>query len=235
MMALSPVNFVAAPAPNMYWISDATVLNKDLVTAARPDLIRPVSNPLRLAYVGRLVPLKGVAHIIEALGILRGDEPLSDRFPHLTIIGDGPQRPALETLVEEHSCQDVIRFTGNLDHDALVEQLLETDLCILPSLSEGFGKARLDAMLCGVPIITTETGFGREVVGADGERGWLVPAGDTIALVALLRRVLREPIDWVALRRRCKVYAEARTIETWANQIRQVCTEQWGSWITERN
>lgn len=233
MLALSPVRLMTAPGPNMHWISDATILSKDSVAAARPDLTRPLHKPLRLVYVGRLVPLKGVAHIIEALSILRKDKDFSDRFPHLTIIGDGPQRSALEELVRKHGCQDAIRFTGNLAHEELVVQLLDTDLCILPSLSEGSCKARLDAMLCGVPVITTEAGFGHEVVGAEGERGWLVPSGDTMALVAALRRVISEPIDWAALRRRCKDYAEARTIETWADQIRQICTNQWGSWIIE--
>ena len=52
-----------------------------------------------------------------------------------------------------------------------LKQMLEMDMCVLPSLTESFCKARLDAFLCGVPVITTGVGFGREIIGEDGERG----------------------------------------------------------------
>lgn len=233
MMALGPIGSTTSPARNMYWISAATVLSRNAVVAAGPDLSRPARNPLRLAYVGRLSPEKGIPYLVEALSVLRQDKELSERSPKLTIIGDGPQRAELVTLVERHRCKDLVRFTGQLTYPQLVEQLLETDVCVLPSLSEGFCKARLDAMLCGVPIITTEVGFGREIVGGDGNRGWVVPPGNMVALVSALRRVLTEPIDWPALRQRCQGYAEGLTMETWAHQIGQLSAKQWNFSVVE--
>src|SRR2546430_16217231 len=97
----------------------------------------------------------------------------------------------------------------------------------LPSLSEGFCKARLDAMLCGVPVITTDVGFGREIVGADGERGWVVPPGDVGALVAALRRVVTTRLDWPSLRLRCRTYVEGQTLEAWGRRIAEICARQW--------
>jgi glycosyltransferase involved in cell wall biosynthesis len=60
-------------------------------------------------------------------------------------------------------------------------------------------------------------------VGGAGERGWLVPPGDPAALAAAIRRVLTEPHDWPALRRRCREFAASRTLEAWAEQIRSAC------------
>ena len=67
------------------------------------------------------------------------------------------------------------------------------DVCVLPSLTESFCKARLDAFLCGVPVITTAVGFGREIIGEDGERGWIVTSSDAQALAAVLKRTTHLP------------------------------------------
>src|SRR2546430_12640880 len=103
----------------------------------------------------------------------------------------------------------------------------------LPSLSEGFCKARLDAMVCGVPVIATDVGFGREIVGSDGERGWVVPPGDVPTLVAALRRVVTEPLDWPGLRLRCRKYAEGQTLQAWACRIARLCAQQWNMSIVK--
>jgi glycosyltransferase involved in cell wall biosynthesis len=216
----------AAPAERMHWIP-VTAISRAEVLTVRPDLNRAINHPLRLAYVGRLSPEKGVAHLVEALALLRVESQHIERPPCLAIIGDGPQRDELRALVKKRHCEDLVRFTGQLNRAELAGQLLQTDLCVLPSLSESFCKARLDAMLYGVPVMTTEVGFGREIVGAAGERGWVVPSGDTTALAAALRRVVTEPVDWPALRRHCRAYVEGQTLESWAEQIGQICARQW--------
>ena len=88
-------------------------------------------------------------------------------------------------------------------------------------------------MFCGVPVITSDVGFGRETVGSEGERGWVVPAGDLVALIAALRRVLTESVDWPLLRLRCRTYAEGQTLEVWARRIAEVCSRQWNLSIEE--
>jgi glycosyltransferase involved in cell wall biosynthesis len=65
------------------------------------------------------------------------------------------------------------------------------------------------------------------VIGGNGERGWLVPPGDVRGLADALRRVLTEDRDWPVLRRRCRTFAEARSLEEWASQIGRHCAEQW--------
>jgi len=214
------------PAPNMRWIF-ATATSRSEVGAVRPDLSRDVGDPLALTFVGRLTAVKGVKYLIEALGLLRADGTLAGRLPRLTIVGDGPERDALADLAERTGCRQLVRFAGQLNRTEVMEELLRTDVCVLPSLSESFCKARLEAMLCGVPVISTPVGFGVEIIGKDQERGWIVPAGDSAALAETLRHVLTSPVDWPALRQRCRAYAEWLTLETWASDIGRICAEQW--------
>lgn len=217
---------MGAPSPGMGWVF-ATTISESELKIIRPDFNRPVHNPLRLAYVGRLSPEKGVSHLIAALGLLRSDRRLGRQVPRLTIIGDGVQRLELVALVERHRCEGSVYFAGQLARRELLELLLQTDVCVLPSLTEGFPKARLDAMICGVPVVTTEVGFGREIVGGDGERGWLVPASDANALAGVLRNLVTDPIEWRGVRERCRRYAERFTLEAWAQTIGERCAEQW--------
>jgi glycosyltransferase involved in cell wall biosynthesis len=165
--------------------------------------------------------------LVEAMARLR-EARSADTMPRLTLVGDGPQRAALERLVAERGCDDVITFAGQLDRGQLVDVLARTDVCVLPSLTESFCKARLDAMMCGVPVVTTEVGFGREIVGDDGERGWVVPSGDAAALAGAIAQACDAPLDWPALRRRCRRFTEKYTVEAWAAQIERICTAQWG-------
>ena len=78
-----------------------------------------------------------------------------------------------------------------------------------------------------MPVLGSEAGAARRVIGEEGERGWLAPPGDLERLQEKLRLVLREPRDWAGLRRRCRAFAEGRTLEAWARQIGEICASQW--------
>src|SRR3989475_6840935 len=226
MVAVGPVGMTTVPAGRMQWIF-VSAISRDEVTTIQPALGRATHAPLQLGYVGRLSPEKGLLHLLEAMSALRADPTLTGLVPHLTLMGDGVQRAELLAEARRLRCDDLVHFAGQLDRSALIQQLLDTDVCVLPSLSEGFCKARLDAMLCGVPVITTDVGFGREIVGADGERGWVVPPGDSAALEAALRRLLTEPMNWPSLRLRCRKYVEGLTLEAWARRIADISARQW--------
>jgi glycosyltransferase involved in cell wall biosynthesis len=213
-----------APAARVSWIF-STALSSDELERTRPNLDRGLSDPPRLAYVGRLSSEKGVLNLIEAIALLdrEGLRPL----PEVRLIGDGPQRAELERRVHKLGYEKQILFRGQLDRESLSRELSEVDLCVQPSLTEGFSKAWLDALAHGAPVLATEAGAARSVLGDDGQRGWLVPPGDVRTLAAQLRRVLTEPVDWRALRSRGREFAESRTLERWAEQIRALCRQQW--------
>src|SRR5207249_6053356 len=79
-----------------------------------------------------------------------------------------------------------------------------------------------------LPVLASEVGAARRVIGGHGERGWLVPPGDVPALAVALQRALTGPVDWPALRLRCRAYVEGRTLETWVSRIGEICADQWG-------
>lgn len=215
------------PARGMNWIF-ATASTGEEVATVRPDLDRPAGRPLRLVYAGRLARVKGVLVLIEALRCLRErNRELLGRV-ELIMAGDGEERASLETSVRAEGLAGIVRFAGQLDRRALMATLSKADVCVLPSLSESFCKARLDSMLCGTPVLTTEVGFGRQLVGPDGERGWLVTSGDADELAQAFARLVEEPRDWPPLRRRCRAFAEGFTLEAWANEIARRCALQWG-------
>lgn len=215
------------PARGMSWIF-ATASTEEEVTTVRPDLDRPAGLPLRLVYAGRLSRVKGVFVLVEALRRLAERNPELLGRLELIVAGDGEERAFLETSVRAKGLAGTVRFAGQLDRPALMATLCRADVCVLPSLSESFCKARVDSMLCGTPVLTTEVGFGRELIGLDGERGWLVTSGDAEELARAFARLVDEPREWPALRHRCHTFAKGLTLEAWASEIGRLCASQWG-------
>lgn len=132
--------------------------------------------------IGRLAAEKGHAYLIDALAGLDGVQ--------LLVVGDGPERAALEARARALGLDRRVCFLG-VREDAL-SILALADACALPSLYEGFGIVVLEAMALGVPVVASRTGGLPEVI-RDGETGLLVPPADPRALAAALRSVLFDP------------------------------------------
>jgi teichuronic acid biosynthesis glycosyltransferase TuaC len=115
----------------------------------------PPSAPL-LATVGALIPRKGQQFAIRALA----------RLPeaHLALIGTGPDRAPLETLVNDSGMAERVHFLGSLDHDLLPVVLSAADALVSPSSSEGLANAWVEALACGCPLVITEAGGARELL-----------------------------------------------------------------------
>jgi len=129
--------------------------------------------------VGRLASEKGHSHLLDALAGLDGVQ--------LLLVGDGPERAALETHARALGLDRRVRFLG-VREDAMAILAL-ADACALPSLYEGFGMVVLEAMSLGVPVVASRAGGLPEVI-RDGETGLLVPPADAPALAAALRSVV---------------------------------------------
>ena len=107
----------------------------------------------------------------------------------LLMVGDGPERAACEALAREHGVWHDVRFIGKQEP---VEEILSVaDLFLMPSASETFGLAALEAMACGVPVVSTDIG-GLPELNVDGVTGFLRPLGDLDGLTEASRQILTD-------------------------------------------
>ena len=141
-----------------------------------------LNGTLRLIYVGRLIPEKGVQVILEALTHLN----LQNKV-HLNIVGDGPYRSTLETFVQDHNLADRVNFLGSRrDVPGL---LSESDVFLhMPLWEEGFGITIVEAMAAGKICICAKSGAIPEII-TDGEDGFLVEKGNAEELARTIRKV----------------------------------------------
>lgn len=165
---------------------------------ARAALGLPSDVPV-LVSVGGLVERKGFHRVIELLPRLR------ERWPGLIylVVGgasaEGNNRPQLEQQVARLGLGDTVRFLGSLPPDALKQPLSAADVFVLSTRNEGWANVFLEAMACGLPVVTTDVGGNREVVDRES-LGFVVPFGDAEALETALDRALAAPWDRAAIR-----------------------------------
>lgn len=124
-----------------------------------------------LMHVSNFRPVKRIGDCVRTLAQTRGRV-----HARLVMCGDGPERAGAEALAKDHSVADDVLFAGQVPN--IADYLSVADLLLLPSETESFGLAALEAMACETPVIATRTGGLPEVV-RDGETGYLVEVGDT--------------------------------------------------------
>lgn len=145
-----------------------------------------------LLFVGRLAAVKGLPVLFEALALARQSRP----DLHLTLIGDGPERPALRA--EAAPLGDAVRFVGYQSQDAVALALKQADALVLPSFAEGVPVVLMEAMAAGIPVIATRIAGIPELV-EDGISGHLVPPGDCATLASAILAVLSDPTQKSAM------------------------------------
>jgi glycosyltransferase involved in cell wall biosynthesis len=156
----------------------------------------PVTPPpavRRLVCVGRLVEQKGQLLLVDAARQLA---ELGVEF-ELVLVGDGPMRADIETLINQHKLQGRVKITGRISSDKLREEILAARALVLPSFAEGLPMVIMEAMGLRRPVISTFVAGIPELV-RPGEDGWLVPAGDVGALVQAMRACLETPVETLA-------------------------------------
>jgi glycosyltransferase involved in cell wall biosynthesis len=176
-----------------------TVVIRNGVELPSAGAVEPRSGPHRLVTVGRLQAPKDPITLLRALSEL-------GRPAEAVIVGDGPDRPAVESEVRRLGLQTAVRLTG--ERDDVAELLAEADLFVLSTRSEGLPLSILEAMAAGLPVVASDVGGVPELV-VDGETGFLVPPGDPHALAAAIERLLDDP----DLRRRLGAAGRLRVSE----------------------
>jgi glycosyltransferase involved in cell wall biosynthesis len=156
-----------------------------------------------LVFVGRLVTTKGVNTIIEACQILRRE----NRDFELRLIGEGPERSSLETLVRERGLSSLVHFLGSVAQSEMPKILGRADLVIIPSLGgEVFGMVVAENMMRGIPIIASDLGAFLEVLG---DSGLTFRTGDATDLARQIARLM----DDSSLQNRLQAASHTRVFE----------------------
>ena len=177
-----------------------------------PEMFRPVPGVRRVP--GRIVTtasadvaMKGLKYLLEAVAKLR-----TERNVELVIIGRPTEGSASADLFAELGLTNCVSWVHGVSDERIVELYSEAEVAVVPSLYEGFSLPAIEAMSCGVPLVTTTGGALPEVAGSHGETCFQVPPGDGEALAAMLGTVLDQP----DVRDRVGANGRQRVIDQWS-------------------
>ncbi|QTN26753.1 glycosyltransferase family 4 protein [Rhodoferax sp. AJA081-3] len=174
--------------PRLLVIGNPVVTDEVLRMSMEPvhhPWLEPRHSKLVLA-VGRLVPAKGFDLLIAAFAEIASDFPAK-----LVILGDGPERPSLQALIEHHRLGDRVCLYGFTDNP--YAWMRQADLFVLSSLHEGLPGALIEAMACGCKVVSTDCPSGPSEILEHGRWGRLVPVADIPALAhAISEELLSE-------------------------------------------
>ncbi|KKG25238.1 hexosyltransferase [Methanosarcina sp. 2.H.T.1A.6] len=124
-----------------------------------------------IIFAGRLIKEKNVDVLIKAVALLKAD------FPDIRccIVGDGPEKAALEELARKLEVSENIKFTGFQEYGALIGKVKASKVLVLPSSREGFGMVVIEAFACGVPVVTVREKYNAaQGLVEDGVDGFVV-------------------------------------------------------------
>lgn len=151
------------------------------------------SMPLKILFVGRLIPAKGVTMLLDAVKVV------SETFPvRLEIVGDGPMRGEWEARAKGLGLGETVSFVGNRSLEEVASRLRDAHVFCLPSVRESGGAVLLEAMAAARPIVAVAYGGPGEVID-DGVGEGIKPRGPaqvTGDLVRVFYDIFRRPDDW---------------------------------------
>ncbi len=178
---------------------------------------RTASRPIRVVFLGRLVPYKGADMLLEAAApLIRAGEL------HVKIVGDGPQMDLLREIVISEQISDGVELTGWVDHTAVQDHLMNADLLGFPSIREFGGGVALEAMAVGlVPMVMRYGGLAEIVTD---QTGFLIEMADRATIIARLRESLQNVVEHPELIEQKSGSARQRAMSqfTWDVKAKQV-------------
>lgn len=168
---------------------DLDRVTTSLTSAAARQQIGFDPDDLVIATVGRMEEQKGHIFLLDAFARLRGMPELEGVPLRLLVVGDGRLKAATEQRAADLGIAEACRFPGSIRN--LADVYRAVDVFVMPSLWEGLSLAMLEAMAAGLPLIATDVGGARDVLG-EGMRGILVPPGNAEALADALHELLTD-------------------------------------------
>jgi colanic acid/amylovoran biosynthesis glycosyltransferase len=157
----------------------------------RPRDVKPVisDSKIRLITVGGAMWRKGYEYLLLAVAHLH-----QAGYPvQLDIVDEnGPERDRIAFTTRDLGIEDHVKMLGKLSSEGVRSALWEGDIFVLPSLSEGLSNAVVEAMSCGLPVVTTDCGGMREAV-TNGVEGFVVPTRDPVTMADAIALLIQRP------------------------------------------
>lgn len=169
---------------------------------------RPPHPELRLLWLARLYPRKALPLVLEALAQVRPDV----RF-HLTVIGDGPMGPLVPGWISQYGLQERVTWRGEVPWQQIPAELRAHDAFLFGSLRDSFASQFLEAMACGLPIITLDHQGARDFIPASAAIKVPVttPAATSAALARAVEQLAAAPLRRAAMGRAAYQFALTQT------------------------
>ena len=141
------------------------------------------STPIKVIYVGRLVPYKGADMLLEAAAPL-----IRDHLVTLEVIGEGPDMPKLKAIAQQEGITNGVELAGWVEHDLLQERLANADVFAFPSIREFGGAVVIEAMAVGLVPVVMDYGGPGEMVAEN--TGYTIPMAPRPEIIKQFRQVL---------------------------------------------
>jgi glycosyl transferase family 1 len=177
----------------------------------------------RLIIACRQDQRKGAGIVVDSLPLVLA------RMPHATldVVGSGTVLPALIARAKALGVEDRVTFHGKVSHPTVIQLLQKADLfCYPTTASEGFPKVVLEAMACGLPVITTRVSVLPELLARGG--GLLLDEAAPVALSEAIVRCLEAPSTYRAMSAAALDTAKHYSLERWRDAIGSSLADAWG-------
>jgi glycosyltransferase involved in cell wall biosynthesis len=206
--------------PNIAWIFSTTLYESEFASIPTTQVWKP-SSTLHLVTVGRLSPEKNFQAIIQSLTIIRRN--LTDVT--LDIVGDGENRFFLERLASDLGVQEKVIFHGNVSHESVLRILSNSHLFVFPTIREGFPKAVLEAMACGLPVVATNVSAIPQLIQ---DCGVILNGTGADEVANGILAIINDPSQLIEMSNIARRRASSFTLENWRNIIGNRLKTAWG-------
>jgi glycosyltransferase involved in cell wall biosynthesis len=202
------------------WIF-ATSLTEQELSACGGSKELSFQQPVRLIIACRQDRGKGTGILIESLPIILREFPSTS----LDIVGDGESLNEFRKMVATLNLNKSVSFHGKVDHSTIMQLLRRADLFCYPTQSEGFPKAVLEALACGLPVVTSSVSVLPQLINKGG--GVLLDECSPSAVANAVRRILADPKSYRSMSAKAIETARQYSLENWRDEIGRTLQDAW--------
>ncbi len=202
-----------------------SMLTDEQITRARTHVVagKQPAAALRVLFVGRLSKSKNVNVMLDAAAAAQR----AGVSIQCTIVGEGPEQPALRAQADRLGMNGSVRFVGGASFEQVIGWYEQSDMLVLVSELEGWPKVITEAMAFGLVCVGTDRGLVPQML-ADG-RGFVVQPGDTMGLVTAMETMAADPAQRTRMGQSAALWSQQYSLDGLREALRKLLAERWES------